>query len=185
MQLARNWWTLALRGGLAILFGALLLFAPFRTVAAMMSVFGVFVALSGMFTMFAGLRAHEQGAARWWVLLAQGFFGVMAGIVAYFAPLYFAAALVYIVAGWAIITGVLEMVTAVRLRRELENEWMLFVAGAVSLVLGVFLFASPGAGILAGASLIGIYALVSGVLLLVIGLRLRSRALSHRPAVTI
>ena len=165
---------MGLRGVLAVVLGLFALFAPFRTVAALVIVFGVYVVFDSVLLMLAGLRAHEKNAPRWWVLVGQGFVGTVAGLVALFAPLFAASLFVYIAAFWAIFTGVLEIISAVRLRREIKNEWALGIAGVFSVLLGIGLFAVPGAGLVIWSYLIAAYALISGVSLLLLAFRLRS-----------
>ena len=117
-------------------------------------------------------RAHP----RWWVLVAQGFLGVIVGVMAFVAPVLFASALVWIVAFWAVVTGILEIVAAVRLRHEMKNEWALGISGGFSLLLGVLLAIFPGAGLVVASWFIAAYALISGVSLIVLALRLRSHS---------
>jgi uncharacterized membrane protein HdeD (DUF308 family) len=114
------------------------------------------------------VRAQERHQPRWWALVLQEIAGVIAGV------------LLYIVAFWSIVTGVLEIAAAIRLRRELRNEWLLILSGTASALLGILLVAAPGAGLLAWAWVIGAYALASGVLLLMLALRLRGHGRDDR-----
>jgi uncharacterized membrane protein HdeD (DUF308 family) len=173
--LSRNWWALALRGIAAVLFGLAAFFLPGITLTVLILLFGAFALVDGAFAIVAALRTRRRDE-RWWVLLAEGVLGVLAGIVAFVWPGLTALALLYLVAAWAIVTGVLEIAAAVRLRRELEGEWVLIVGGVLSVIFGVLLAVLPGVGILALVWLIGAYAVAFGVLLIVLAFRVRNRA---------
>jgi uncharacterized membrane protein HdeD (DUF308 family) len=170
--LSRNWWALALRGIVAILFGLAAFFLPGITLAVLILLFGAFALVDGIFAIVAAVRTHRRNE-RWWLLLVEGVLGVLAGVVAFLWPGLTALALLYLVAAWAIITGVLEIVGAIRLRKEIEGEWALILGGILSVIFGVLLAALPGVGILALVWLIGAYAIVAGVLLLAAALRAR------------
>jgi len=129
--------------------------------------------VDGVFAIVAAVRAEERDT-RWWLLLAEGVLGVLAGIVAFVWPGLTALALLYLVAAWSIITGILQIVGAIRLRREIEGEWALILGGVLSVIFGVLLAVLPGPGILALLWLIGAYALVSGVLLIILAFRVRN-----------
>ncbi len=173
-HLSRNWWALAVRGALVLLFGLFALFNPLHTVAALTFVFGVYVLVDSVFLLVAGLRAHENGAKRWWTLVVQAILGIIVGLFALISPVQFAASLVYVVGIWAIVTGVLEIVSAIRLRHEIENEWALGISGAISVLLGIALVSAPVAGLAVLSYLIAAYALISGVSLLILAFRLRA-----------
>jgi uncharacterized membrane protein HdeD (DUF308 family) len=117
---------------------------------------------------------RTKDSRRWWVFLLEGLLGIAAGIVALVLPGLATLVLIYIIASWAIITGILEIAAAVRLRDEISNEWVLGLGGFVSMVLGVLLFVQPAAGGLAIIWIIAGYALIFGVLLIILGFRLRS-----------
>ncbi|HEX2739706.1 MAG TPA: DUF308 domain-containing protein, partial [Rubrobacter sp.] len=107
------------------------------------------------------------------LLLAEGVLGVLAGLVALFWPGISALVLLYVIAAWAIFTGILKVVMAISLRREIENEWLMILSGVLSVVFGVVLGALPGVGLLSLVWLVGIYALIFGVALIVLGFRVR------------
>jgi uncharacterized membrane protein HdeD (DUF308 family) len=109
------------------------------------------------------------------LLLVEGVFGVLAGLVAFLLPGLAAVALLYLIAAWAIITGVIEIVLAIELRREIEGEWAMIAGGVVSVLFGIILAVLPGVGIVSLVWLVGIYAIIFGVLLLILGFRVRSR----------
>jgi len=172
--LSRNWWALALRGLAAIVFGVLAFVWPSITLWALVLLFGAYMLVDGIFAIVAAVRAAGR-EARWWLLLVEGVLGVLAGLVAFLLPGITALALLYLVAAWAIFTGILQIVGAVRLRREIEGEWALILGGVLSVIFGVLLAVLPGPGILALVWLIGAYAVVSGVLLIVLAFRVRNR----------
>ena len=171
--LSRNWWALALRGLAAIVFGLLAFILPGITLTALILLFSAYMLVDGVFAIVAAVRAEERDT-RWWLLLAEGVLGVLAGIVAFAWPGLTALALLYLVAAWSIITGILQIVGAIRLRREIEGEWALILGGVLSVVFGVLLAVLPGPGILALLWLIGAYAVVSGVLLIILAFRVRN-----------
>jgi uncharacterized membrane protein HdeD (DUF308 family) len=171
--LSRNWWALALRGLAAIVFGLLAFILPGITLTALILLFSAYMLVDGVFAIVAAVRAEERDT-RWWLLLAEGVLGVLAGIVAFVWPGLTALALLFLVAAWSIITGILQIVGAIRLRREIEGEWALILGGVLSVIFGVLLAVLPGPGILALLWLIGAYALVSGVLLIILAFRVRN-----------
>jgi uncharacterized membrane protein HdeD (DUF308 family) len=171
-QLARNWWVVALRGVLGILFGLMAFLWPGITLAVLVIFFGAYALVDGVFLVVAALHAAGEHE-RWWVLLLQGLAGIAAGLVTFFWPGITAVALLIVIAAWAIVTGILEIAAAIRLRKEIEGEWLLGLSGFCSLVLGLLLIAWPAAGALAFVWLIGGYAIVTGILLIVVAFRLR------------
>jgi uncharacterized membrane protein HdeD (DUF308 family) len=179
--LARNWWVLALRGLAAIVFGVLAFVWPGITLWVLVLLFGAYMLVDGTFAIVAAVRAAGR-EARWWLLLIEGVLGVLAGLVAVFWPGLTALALLYFVAAWAIVSGILEIIGAIRLRQEIEGEWALGLSGALSVLFGVLLAVIPApAGLLSLVWLIGAYALAFGVLLLVLAFRLRSASEMHTP----
>lgn len=170
--LRRSWWLLLLRGLAAIAFGVILWVQPGISLAALVLLFGAYCMADGIFavwTAIAGAKDSEQ----WWLLLLVGLLGIGIGILTFVAPGVTALALLFYIAIWAIATGVLEIAAAIRLRKEIDNEWLLLLAGLASVVFGVMLAARPGAGALAVLWLIGSYAIVFGVLLLILAFRVR------------
>lgn len=173
-QLVRNWWTLVLRGIFAIAFGVIAFALPAAALFALVLVYGAYALLDGIFAFYSMLTGRASGR-RGWILL-EGITGIIAGIVTFAWPAITAIALVYIIAAWAIITGFLEIMAAVELRRLIKNEWLLVVSGILSVVFGVLIAANPGAGALSIVWLIGLYAVIFGVLLVSLGFRLRGLA---------
>jgi uncharacterized membrane protein HdeD (DUF308 family) len=170
--LATNWWALALRGLIAILFAIFTFAWPGITLDVLVLIFGVYAFIDGVLAIIAAVRA-VRGHRRWGALLLEGIVGILAGLCAWFVPGVTLAFLVFLVAAWAIITGVLELAAAVRLRRNIPQEWLLIVMGIVSIVFGILIYLAPLAGALVIVWWIGAYALVFGILLLVLAFRLR------------
>jgi len=171
--LARNWWALALRGLAAILFGIAALVVPHIALAVLIALFGAYALVDGVFAIVSAVRAVERHM-RWWPLLLEGLAGIVVGVLTFFWPVVTALLLLYFIASWAIVTGVFEILAAIRLRQEITGEWLLGLTGVLSVVFGLLLIIFPGAGALTVVWLIGIYALVFGLLLVGLALRLRS-----------
>lgn len=171
-QLAYNWWTVALRGVLSIVVGLLAFFFPDITLAVVIILFGVFALLEGVFLIVSGVRSRREHG-RWWTLILQGIISIGAGILAFLAPLATAIALLYLIAAWAIVSGIIEVVVAIRLRKEMEGEWVLILDGIITVLFGLALVLVPGAGLLFLIWMIGGFKLASGILLLILAYRLR------------
>jgi uncharacterized membrane protein HdeD (DUF308 family) len=165
--LAQNWWIVALRGVAAVLFGVLAALMPGITLFALVLLFGSYALIDGGFAIIAASR-RRGGGGPWWALLFEGLVSIAAGIVAFVLPGLTALALVYVIGVWAIFTGVLEIIAAIRLRQQIQGEWWLSVAFG-----GLVIFA-PGAGALAMVLWIGAFSIVFGILLIALGFRLRS-----------
>jgi uncharacterized membrane protein HdeD (DUF308 family) len=172
--LARNWWALALRGVVAVLLGLIAFVMPGVTLAAIVLLFGAYAVVDGIFAIIAAVRAAERHE-RWWTLALQGVVDILAGVIAFMWPAATALALLFLVAFWAIVTGVLEIVAAIRLRREIQGEWLLILSGILSVAFGVVLLALPAAGILVIVWWIGAYALIAGVVMIALAFKLRGR----------
>lgn len=173
--LSRNWWAVALRGVAAIIFGILTFVVPGITLAVLVLLFGGYAIVDGIFNLVAAARgrAGDGDQSRGWLVL-EGLVSIAAGIVTFVWPGLTALALVYIIAAWAVVTGVLEIVAAVRLRRHIDNEWWLALGGVLSIGFGVLLMVAPGVGALALVFWIGAYAIVFGALLVGLAFRLRN-----------
>jgi uncharacterized membrane protein HdeD (DUF308 family) len=180
--LADNWWALALRGLLAVLFGITAFVMPGLTLAALVLLYGAYALVDGVFAVVASLAGRTFGTP-WWAMLIRGLLGIAIGIVTFVWPGITELALLYIVAAWAIVTGGFEIVAAIRLRKEIRGEWLVVLSGAISVLFGLALMVYPAAGALAIVWLLGSYAIIFGVLLLVLGLRLRSLSQSIAPVV--
>jgi uncharacterized membrane protein HdeD (DUF308 family) len=174
--ITENWWLHTLRGLLAIAFGLVALIWPGLTLGVLVILFGVYVILEGVLAIAAALR--RRGERSWWVLLLEGIAGIGAGLVAFIWPTLTAIVLLIFIAIWAIVTGVLEIAGAVQLRKEMAGEWLLGLAGVISILIGILLLTNPGAGAVALVWLIGIYAILFGSLLAYVGFRARKHRIS-------
>jgi|SRR5690348_4169633 uncharacterized membrane protein HdeD (DUF308 family) len=171
--LVRNWWALALRGALAVLFGIAAFLVPGLTVALLIALFGVYALIDGVLAIVAGVKAAEHHE-RFGSLLLRGILGIVAGLVAFVLPGATAIVLTLMIGVWAIVTGVLEVVAAVHLHRA-HGEWLLIANGVLSVLFGLFLVVVPAFGLLTLVWIIGGYAVVFGVIMLVLAFRLRAR----------
>lgn len=174
MVFTGSWWALVLRGIAAIAFGILAFVWPQITLTALVFLWGAYALVDGAFAIAAGIKTYGENK-RWWLLLLEGILGVGAGIVAFVIPGITALILLILIAAWAIVTGVFEIIAAIQLRKEIKGEWLLALAGVASILFGVLLLFNPGAGALAVVWLIGAYAIVFGALLIALGLRLHGR----------
>ena len=179
--LARNWWVVLLRGVAGIIFGLATFFAPEISLTVLVLVFGAYAFLDGVLALISAIR--RRGATdHWWLLVLEGVMGVAVGVLTFVWPDITALALLYLIAAWALVTGGLEIAAAIRLRKVITGEWLLVLTGIASVALGVILILFPEPGALAVVLWIGAYALVSGVLLIALGIRLRSWAKSLQVA---
>ena len=153
-----------LRGMAAVLFGLFALVWPGITLAVLVIIYGAYALVDGIFTIIAGFRSVD--GRRRALLLAEGVIGVIAGLIALAWPGITAVVLLYIISLWAILGGLLRIVTAILLRREIQNEWAMAASGALSVVLGVILGVLPGVGLLSLVWLIGVFALGVGATLI-------------------
>lgn len=147
-------------------------FFPSITLVVLIALFAVFALLEGIFLLISGIRSRKE-KSRWWVLILQGIISIGAGVLALVAPMATALALLYLMAAWAIASGIIEIMVAIRLRKEIEGEWMLILDGVVTILFDLALVVIPAAGLLLMLYMIGGFKLVSGILLLILALRLR------------
>jgi uncharacterized membrane protein HdeD (DUF308 family) len=176
--MARNWWALAIRGAVAIVFGLLAFIWPGLTIAVLVSLFGAFIFIDGVLAVVAAVQSRSE-QSRWWALLLEGIAGIVAGLLTWLWPGITLLLLVYFAAAWALVTGLMELIAAFRLRAEIEGEWRLALARALSIVFAILLAVWPLAGALAAAWLIGAYAIIFGIVLLLLAFRLKGLA-GHR-----
>jgi uncharacterized membrane protein HdeD (DUF308 family) len=170
--LTRNWWAIALRGVAAVVFGILALLLPVTTLAALILLFGAYAIVEGVFSLIGAGRGHADEPR--WPLVLQGLVSIAAGIVTFLWPGLTGLVLLYVIAAWALVTGMLQIVATVRLHSRIRGEWWLMLSGILSAVAGVLMMWAPGAGALALVLWIGAYAIVFGILLIVLAFRLRS-----------
>jgi uncharacterized membrane protein HdeD (DUF308 family) len=173
--LSRNWWVVLLRGVAGVLFGIITLLAPALSFATLVLVFGAYAFADGVLTIASAIR-RRGSSDRWWVLLLEGFASVAVGVLTILVPGITALTLVYVYAAWALTTGVLEIVAAIRLRKVITGEWLLALSGVASVVLAVLLIFFPGIGALTLTLWLGAYVLIFGALLIALAFRLRSRS---------
>jgi len=174
--LVQNWWAIALRGVVALIFGLLSLIWPGLSLAALVLLFGAYALVDGIFALIAAMRRAEAHM-RWAPFAWEGVFGIAAGVVTFFWPGITALVLLYFIAAWAVLTGIFKIAAAIRLRKEITDEWALGLNGVASIIFGIVLIVFPGAGALALIWLIGAFAILFGLLLLALALRLRKHAL--------
>lgn len=171
--LAKNWWIIAVRGVLAILFGILALALPGVTLLALVLLWGIYALVDGASSVGLGLTARSSNAGQRWMYVFLGIVGILAGLIAIILPGITAVALLVIMAIWAVLVGLLQLFAAVWLGRVTPHAWFLGVTGGLTLALGVILLANPGQGALALTIWIGCLALLWGIVLILLGLRLR------------
>lgn len=170
--LQRNWWLFLLRGIAAIVFGIAAFLWPSLTLQVLMLLFGAYVLVDGVFGLVQSVRNRER-MSQWWLWALEGVLGIVVGILTFIAPDVTAYVLLLFIAAWAIVGGIIRIVMALRLRKEIEGEWYLVVSGILSTLFGVVLFIMPAAGLLSLIWLIGFYAVLFGILFIALALRLR------------
>jgi uncharacterized membrane protein HdeD (DUF308 family) len=179
LVLVRNWWALALRGLFAVLFGLIAFLMPGVTLAVLVLLFGAYALIDGVLAIIAGLRAAQRHE-RWWPFAIEGLASLAAGVITFIMPTATAFALLFLVGFWAMFTGILRIVAAVRLRKEIQGEWLLILNGILSVLFGALLVALPILGLVTLVWVIGAYTLVRGVVLIALAFRLRGHR--HRLA---
>ena len=177
-HLSRNWGWIVVRGVAAVIFGVLALLLPGITLAALVLVWGAYALADGILALIAAFRIRDRGKP-FWALLIVGILGVGAGILTFLWPGMTALVLLAFIAAWSLVMGVFQIIAAIRLRKTIEHEWLLGLSGLLSVIFGLLMLISPGAGALAVLWVIGAYAIVFGVLLIALGLRLKNQR--HHP----
>lgn len=176
--IAARWWAPVVRGIAAILFGIIALASPGPSLLALLFVWGSYAIVDGVLHIALAVRRGRTGRNWGWLLFA-GIVGIAAGVVTFVWPGITAVVLLVVLAAWAVMTGVAEIVAAVQLRRKIEGEWLLGASGVLSIVFGVGLFAYPDAGALAVVYTVGVFAIMFGVLIVGFGLRLQRWGRDH------
>jgi uncharacterized membrane protein HdeD (DUF308 family) len=171
----RTWWVLALRGAIALLFGVLALLWPGLTLLWLVALFAAYALLGGVASVIGAVR-HRHSDEKWWLICLLGLVSMAAGVSAIVYPGLTALVLVLMMGANALITGVLDLAVAIRLRQAIRGKWLLILSGIASIVFGVFVFIFPGAGALALVWLVSVHAIVTGVLLLALAFRVRAWA---------
>ncbi|WP_371783780.1 HdeD family acid-resistance protein [Streptosporangium subroseum] len=167
-ELSRTWWVYLIRGVCAILFGLLAIIWPGMTLFVLVAVFGAYAIVNGVFELFSSGR----GGSRGWTIFS-GVGSILIGLLVLFWPGITALILLLLIASWAVVVGILEVVAAIMLRRVVEGEWMFIVSGVLAVLFGILLFLWPATGALAIAWLIGAMAIVYGISLLALAFRVR------------
>jgi uncharacterized membrane protein HdeD (DUF308 family) len=172
---AHAWHWIALRGLFAVLFGIFAFIWPGITLAVLVLIWGAYALADGVMALIAAYTMHEEGKPMA-SLIVVGILGIAAGVVTFLWPGMTALVLLLFIASWAVLMGIFEIAAAIRLRKHIENEWLLGLSGVVSIVFGVLMFLQPGPGALAVVWLIGSFSLVFGILLIVLGFKLKGLA---------
>ncbi len=161
-----------LRGLLALVFGIAALFFPQAAFLSLVLVFGAFALVDGIFTIVAAFTSNAK-SENWWWLILEGAFGILIGVLTLIQPAAMGQAWLWLIAVWAIVTGVFEIITAIRLRKLIEGELWMILAGLASVGFGILVFVYPGSGAFAVGFIIGIYAIIFGAMLVALSLGLR------------
>lgn len=170
--LSQYWWILLLRGLLAVLFGLAAFALPGATLATLVLLFAAFAFADGLFETFHAFQVRRTNE-HWWMLLIEGFLGILFGVLTFQAPDITTLVLLMYIAAWAIASGLMRIVEAFQLRREIEGEWLLALGGLISLAFGVILIARPGVGALAVIWFIGTWAVIVGTFLIALAFKVR------------
>jgi uncharacterized membrane protein HdeD (DUF308 family) len=171
-MICRRWWVLLLRGIVAILLGISAIAWPGITLVALAYVFGTFSLIDGVAALVIGFRGESDGTV-WWTMVVLGVIAIAAGIIAFVWPGLTLLVLLTVIAVSAILRGAIEIAAAIRLRKEIDDEWILGLSGALSILFGALIIYRPDAGLIALALLIGAYMLALGILAIALSLRLR------------
>lgn len=174
--LSRRWWIFLVRGIAAIVFGVLALTSPGATLLVLTVLFGAYAFVDGLFALFAAVSGADR--SRWWIFLFEGIVGIVVAFLVATQTALTAITLLLVIAIWAIVTGVLEIVAGIQLRDHVAQEWLYIVAGIASIALGILMLRDPAAGVVAVAWLVAYYAIFFGLLQLGLAFRLRRHAAS-------
>jgi uncharacterized membrane protein HdeD (DUF308 family) len=168
---------LVIRGIVGLVFGIVAFAWPGVTIAALVVIFGMYAIIDGVTNLVLGLtRTPSHG--RSWAIALQGIVGIAAGVLTFLWPGVTAIALVFFIGAWALVTGAFEVAAAIRLRKVIQGEWMLALSGVLSMAFGILVFLFPFAGAVGIAWVLGAYAMAGGIILIALGVRLRSRVLA-------
>jgi uncharacterized membrane protein HdeD (DUF308 family) len=173
--LAKHWWIFLLRGIFGVVFGILAFTLPLLTLATLIIVWGAYAFVDGIVALWAALTGQTDHEHRW-LLGLQGLIGVVAGIITFIVPAATGLGLLILIAAWSLAIGVLQIVTAIRLRKEITGEFWLGLSGLISVLFAFFVIARPGEGALAIVWIIGSYALIFGIVLIAFAFRVKGAA---------
>jgi uncharacterized membrane protein HdeD (DUF308 family) len=171
-SLAKNWWLLLLRGLLAVAFGILLFTQPTISVAILITFFGAYALVDGVFSAFSAISQRKQ-KEHWILMLVGGLCGIAIGLITFYSPGITAMVLLFYIAIWAIITGVTQIIMAVKLRDEIQGEFWLGLAGLVSVAFGIYLIYNPSSGLQSVLWILAVYAVLFGFLMIALSLRVK------------
>jgi uncharacterized membrane protein HdeD (DUF308 family) len=171
-MVSRTSWVFVLRGVLAILFGILAFLWPGPTILTLVLFFGSYVLVDGVAAVVADISSYGSNE-RWWAMLMVGLAGILIGLVTLFSPRTTAIILMYYIAAWAVLIGVVQIMAAIQMRRVIIGERALIVSGILSLIFGLLIVVFPGAGALSILWIVAVYAIIFGVMLIVVGFRIR------------
>lgn len=171
---AINWWLVGLRGLSAVLFGIVAILWPALTLGILIIIFGLYVIVDGIFTIVLGIGGRKYHSNSWWMIF-EGLIRIAVGVIAVVWPGLTSISLVILIAIWAIITGIIGIILAIRLRKEIKNELLMGMSSALSVLLGIILIAQPNVGALAVVFLIGFYAILFGILLIIFAFQMQKR----------
>ena len=173
-HMADYWWLLLLRGIAAVIFGLLALFMPAVAGLSLVFLWGAYTLADGIFSLWAGIVGSAASTgSRWWLAIT-GVLGIAAGLIAFFAPALTAGILLIFIAIWAIIIGVMAIIGAIQLRKEIEGEWLLILSGAIAIIFGILMFTRPASAALAVVWMIATFAIIFGIDLIMLAFKLRS-----------
>ena len=178
--LARNWWLIALRGVLGVIFGVIALLMPITTILALVLLFSAYMIVDGVFAIYAAIRAAQQGES-WSILVLQGIASIAAGAIAFFWPGITVLAFVLLIAAWSIVSGCLMLAAAFRTD---SGRWWLVLGGAAAFLFGILMILAPLSGVLVLTWWLGAFALVFGVALIILAFQLRSRYIERSTVAT-
>ena len=171
-MLQRSWWVLLVRGLAAIVFGVLTWMQPAASAVALLVIFGAYVLVDGALGVYGAIKNRNQ-SSHWWVMLIWGLAGVIVGVLTFINPAITGLVLTIYIGVWAVVTGVMQIIAAMRLRKEIEGEWLLVLSGLLSVVFGGFVLSQPMAGMMAMVWVIATYAVIFGVLMILLAFRVK------------
>ncbi len=173
-EFSKNWKWMIARGIISIIFGIVVVYNPLAAATALALFFGAYVFIDGVFAIVS-IFTSRIARAHFWSFLIEGIAGIAAGILTFFLPEITLYGLVILVSSWAFVTGIFEIISAIKLRKIIDGEFLMIVSGLLSVVFGILIFLRPFASIVVMIYLIGIYAVIFGILLILLGISMRKR----------
>jgi len=179
--LTKRWWTMTIRGIFAVLFGIAAIVWPAITLLVLFTIFGIYMLADGVITIIVAIEAASN-QARWWPFVVESLVELGIGLAVFLTPSITALTLLYFIAAWAVVAGLLRFFAAVELRHEINNEWLMGLNGIVSILFGLAIFAVPAIGVVALAIVIGIFSLFIGITSIMLSLELRDWQEANLPS---